>query len=198
MIGRIQKSLPGLLIALLGVGMAWWIVNVGWLGPIALAVLGFAVGAGCFELGKRKLPNDPKGAVVWMEWSALSPFLLTSFIAAVVVWVGIYLEPDTNATVENKKLLGGLSGAVTAFLGAAFVKASEDTDTNWVASEVKAAFQDQYTDTFRPGTNGYRAIYSPEIEGITEWVGRSSRTERARMVAEALQDGSQLAPRVQR
>lgn len=187
MMSRMRKSLPGLLVALVGVGMAWWIVNNGWFIAIAVVAAGAGAGAIFFRLGKSKLPRDPVGAMRLMEWSGLSPFFITSAVAALVIWIGIHLAPGESASAEDKELLAGLSGALTAFLGAAFVKASEDTDTNWVASEAKSAFKEAYKERFPSSSDGWRAIHS-EIQGIDGWVGRTARADRAQLVSTALRE----------
>jgi hypothetical protein len=166
--------------------------NVGWLLPSLLTALGATVGLSVFFAGRNQLSSDPVNAESKMEWIALSLFLIASFVAGVIIWVGIRFEPVEGASVDTKKILGGLSGALTTFLSAAFVKSAEDTGTNWVASDVKAAFKAQFGAKFKPGTLGYRAVYT-DIQGIDGWVGRESRQERARLVADALKDPSQLA-----
>jgi hypothetical protein len=75
-----------------------------------------------------------------------------------------------------------LSGAISAFLTAAFVKPADDEDS-WVAGEVKGAFQKE----FEPRLDG-----KPEIDAVRStryldkgWDGEGRRV-RAEAIARAL------------
>lgn len=181
----ILKAAPALLVAAAGVALAWLAFRVALWIPAALVAVVIAVGTGQFWRGKRRLPEDPVGAVKLMEWFVLVPGTVVAVVSGVLIGSGVFLEPAANASVETKKLLAATSAAVGGFLTAAFVKSAEDADAEWVGEVVKAEFVKAYATRFAPGSNGAKALTSNISKGISGW-GRAARRLRAEAIKAAL------------
>lgn len=184
---RLKESLSALAVTLLGIGLAWLGITVGWW-PVSLAVLVPAgLGMGSSWLGERRLATAPERAVRWMEWWVLVPGAAAALAQCLVIILGMRLELDDGASVQVRQLWAATIGAVSTFLLVTFVRGAEEADETWVGKRVQRAFfrAAERSWRFPKGSTGEMAIYSQGWQGLHGW-GRQARRRRAREVANAL------------
>lgn len=70
---KLRESLPSFVVTVLGVGLAWPGITVGWWILPVPVLLGIVVGWRACRQGERLVPDAPEEAVRWMEWSVLLP-----------------------------------------------------------------------------------------------------------------------------
>jgi hypothetical protein len=192
-------ALGGVLVAVL------WFISGPWLviAPlIGLAVLGY--GCDAYARG-RLLPEHPVTALRLMEYWVLLPGTLAALVSGLLIVLGVWWEPIEKATVEEKKLLAALVGAVSTFLTTAFVKAAEESDAKWVGEHVRKTFHLRYRRDapatahepgicyFEAGSPGERWVYSDAYGGVSGW-GWSARHTRAARIGERLTTADRIPP----
>ncbi|WP_406738667.1 hypothetical protein OG365_25670 [Streptomyces sp. NBC_00853] len=179
-------------IAVLGAGWAYALYKAIWVAvaiPIALAAIGHAL----FLAGKRKVSTTPKTSVWMMEWGFLGPFFLAVIGAGVIILVAAKFAPGEKATPEEKGIITAASGAVVAAIATVLVGKSESPWVNWVDSRVSQAFVKAFTRRFAPGSAPQLAAHSSHFGEHEGW-GRKARRARAEVIADALQNGTDLLP----
>ncbi|SRR6266545_451903 len=178
------KAIPGLLVALAGVGLAWLAFRQSlWLAAVIVAVP-IAFGLGTFWWGKRLLArHKPVEALKFMEWGVLVPGTVVAVVAGLLIGAGVFLEPAEGASVETKKLLAASLAAIGGFLTASFIKSGEEADAQWTGVLIKAAFEDVYRDSFPQGSDAWKALYTESWRGLTGW-SRAERRRRAEIIAD--------------
>ena len=180
--------LRALLVGAAGAAIAWgWYNDYEWLSFVApLAVLLF--GLGVSEIGVRGLPKRPVRAIRLMPWRALVPMAIAAVAAGIVIIVTVELTlPDETASgaptpSDLKEVVAALSAAITAFLGAAFIDWSGDSNDSRLADWIRSTFHDRYKNVFKSGSKGEQLVYSSYVGG--GW-GASERTERAELIEAA-------------
>lgn len=193
------KSLPPLLVALVGAGVVYLMFKVS---PAALAVLVIPMAIGLIAWWRaRELVSGkkPVESLRWFGASQLVLYTLAAAAAAALIYVAVLLAPPEkpDATPGTpappadpfdpylKEILKALSGAAAAFITAAWVKPAEDGDS-WVGNQTKSAFQSTFVPLFKDETAGARAV---RRDGTWD---RAERLERAAAIAAALKDPTQL------
>jgi hypothetical protein len=190
---RLRKALPALVVAGAGVLLAWlWATSTVYLSVGGLLVV-LAGGVVSAVLGRYSLPDKPTRAGTLLEWSVLIDVALGIAAAGLIVWLGVWLEPSSEASLETKKMLAAGFGALSAFLTTTFIKGAEDPDEGWVGGRVEKAFGVAYVGRFRPGSTPWRALKEPEFAGESRW-GKVARRTRARMIEESLGGPDDKAP----
>jgi hypothetical protein len=203
-------AFPALLIAAVGVALALVTLTIGWKTAVAIGV-GLAVLGGVVDAVGRKvlLPNRPVIAVWLMELWILLPGAIAALAVALLIYLNVKLKPDdaSGLTPEKKELLSACLTGITAFLTASFIKAADDTETNWVAPHVREAFHAKYQQQPAAGDPAdprvfYFVLGQSEVE---KWVHRETyggaegwrwkaRHQRAKGVATALKKETSKAP----
>lgn len=188
---KLRESLPSFVVTVLGVGLAWLGITVGWWILPVPVLLGIVVGWRACRHGERLVPDAPEEAVRWMEWSVLLPGAVAVAVQALLIALGIRLGGSKSASsVEIRELQTATVGAVATFLVVTFVRAAEEADERWVGKKVQEAFQramERYW-RFPAGSDGEKAVHSDGWKGLYGW-GRDARRGRAREVAKALARG---------
>ena len=199
------KALPALGSALLGAAVAYLVFVVH---PLLAAVLLIPalIGVGAYLRARNAVWRDPIGSLRWFEASQVGLYTIAAADGAAVIWVAVSLAPPeaskaavptTNAHESPAasylgEILKAASGALSAFIAAAFVKPSEEPDS-WVAARVEAEFKRAFTNVFRAGSTGEQALLSPDFGMSSGWDAEGRRT-RAEAIAAALKDRKQLRP----
>ena len=179
---KVGTSIPALMVALGGVGLAWiWLKH-----DFAIAILavigGLGVGLACFGLGhsalKRATPR-PKRAVRLFEFSILAPGSIAAIASAALIFLAIDAEDIKDP--QDKALVVAAVAAVTGLLTTAFIKDAEEADESWIADLTKSQFQSAFEGKFKPGTASELAVFSKvNPQG---W-DRDTRRERAKTISD--------------
>ncbi len=117
------KAIPGLLVVLAGVGLAWLAFRQSlWLGS-ALAATPIACGLVTFWWGKSLLAkHKPVEALKFLECGVLVPGTVVAIVAGQLIGAGVFLETAEAAGVETKKLLAASLAAIGGFLTASSLR----------------------------------------------------------------------------
>lgn len=183
-------ALPPLLVATAAAGLAaawfWW---TPWL-LVPVVIVTLLVGTLLYYGGWGLVRSRPKTAIALMEWWILVPLTLVAIVGALAIGLAVLFEPGTNWSVEQKKVVGAIGGAIAAFLAATWTKSAEEVDTKWLVGRIQKAFEEKYSGVFKSESAGELAVYSGIAFG--DWA-YDDRRERANAIADALQDPEQLA-----
>ena len=191
---RLVSACTSFVVAVAGVFVAiCWFIYEPWLVVLPLLATA-AVEYSCdYYARHRLLPEDPRAAVSFIGWWILVPGAFAALIAGFLIVLSVWWEPSEKASIEEKKLLVALVTAVTTLCTTSFLKAAEESDTNWVAAHVKKVFQDRYRRHdptipheqgicyFRAGSQGERWVYSDTYGGVSGWGGSARRTRASRV-----------------
>lgn len=199
---KASSAVVCLAVALSGALIAWlWLTHHPWLAVVpfaALVILGYF---GDRAARTRLLPTKPVASVWWMECWIFVPSVAAAFTSGVLIFLGVWLEPSQTATVEQKKLLAAISGALGAFAATLIINAAQDVDVNFMSGHVRKAFQARYKRRvsgaspeprvcyLRPDSECERWVFSEDYRDVHGW-GWSARHERARKIAERLKHDS--------
>jgi hypothetical protein len=192
-----MKALPPLLVALAGAVVAYLMLVVH---PLVGLVVVLPLGYGWWQLreAKRLTATDPVGALDKFEAAQALPYSLALAASAALIFAAVWLTPPEppseeeiaeGATVDPLlpyigEILKAVAGAISAFLTAAFIKASEEPDS-WVAGTVEEHFKSVFKGKFAAGTTARDALLSPTF--ANEGWSKKGRTKRAEAIAQALQ-----------
>lgn len=183
LLSEVLVPLRALVIALVGVGLAWtWFKGYWWL-VVLISIASIFSGILFERHGAGQLPGDPLRAVRMMEFWVLSPAAVSALAAMIVVAVSVALTAPKGTPTATKELLTATSGALTAFLTSAFIDWTGDKDDSRTANRIRDQFYAHYqrADTshtpgrhdnvyyFEAGSVGERWVYSNEFGGITGW-----------------------------
>ncbi len=182
---RLPAPAAALAVALIGVGLAWLAFKTHWLIPVAIVGLLAITTVAVSAAGRARIPHDPVRGVRLMAWRAVSLLLMAGSAAAVLIAIGVWLEPAKDASTETKKLLAASVAALTAFITALSIKKAENADEAWIAKGVKSAFEKEFRGRFAENSRGQRAVFEGSFEGNEGW-GPSARRARADAVAAEL------------
>lgn len=203
-------AFPAFLIAAFGVALALVTFTIGWQTAVAVAVAVAVAGGAADALGrKRFLPQRPVAATWLMEAWILLPGAIAALATALLIHLNVKLKPgdESGLSHEDRQILSACLTAITAFVTASFIKAADDTETNWVAPHIRGAFYAKYKQAPETGSTPdpsvfYFALGESEVE---KWVyrdayadvkgwGWKARHRRAKGVADALKT-EQSTPR---
>ena len=189
--------LRAVLVALVGLWLAWQWSEGALLQPALVVLAVFALGY-LFELiGRHLLPKRPVAAVFILECWILSPLMLAAAASALVVVAAIALGVPDSAPQTTKELTKVLAAALTAFLTSGFVSWAGEQESSFLARRIQHLFIKKYqrpvtgklaepgVKYFRPESSGERWVQSESFQGISGW-GHNARLARARGIAEEL------------
>ena len=184
-IADVHSWIIGLVIALLGIGMAWWFLfgPFEWVHLVALAVL-VTIPLAIAWSGRGQLPDRPAEAVSLFGWRTLAALVMAAVGAAVVVVITVKVVAPESATADVEELIGALSAALTAAVAASLVDVSDDIDGP-ASSLAESSFKAAYDGRFESDSRGRKAVYSELWQGREGW-SYAVRKERAQVVADAL------------
>ncbi|MEU7428648.1 hypothetical protein [Streptomyces sp. NPDC040750] len=179
-----------LVIALMGAGWAYAIHERLWVAIIAPAVL-VGLGELLFITGKGKIKKKPEVSVCWMEWRFLMYLFVAVLGSGAVIIVAAVTTPDVKWDPVLKGIVTAASGAVGVALASLLVGKGDNPWSNWVDKPIEAAFQKKFTAFWKPDSRPRDAVFSDNFEGCDGW-GREARRVRAKAIAEALQNGTDI------
>lgn len=198
-----RKALPPLLVAAYGAGVAYLMLTIHPLTGAVLLLVPIGIGLWAMTRARAMAPTDPVGSLRWFERAQLLPYALAAGASAVLMWLAVLFAPPDKPTPAPDapdspppttfekyfpEILKALSGAVSVFITAAFIKSSEEPDS-WVADQVKAEFQKAFR--FRADSDGENAVRATTYMGAG-W-GKDGREKRAAAIATAIKDPDQKA-----
>jgi hypothetical protein len=196
----------GLLVSVGGVGIAYLWHSRQWVLSAVIILVTALLGWLFRFLAEDQLPARPRTAIVLLELWILFPAAFAMFLAAALVWAGVWLAPHLSDSDFKKESLKTLSGAIAGFLAAFLLKSFEDADGNFLAVHAKKIFQKHYRRKgkdipeqpqsvvlyFEPESPGERLVNSESYDGISGW-GFAARHERARKLAAVLPSAAATA-----
>lgn len=196
----LATPIRALIVGALGAGIAWCWYNdhraFAVITPLGVVLVGFLIS----ELGVRRLPEHPVAAVHLMPWRILIPSAVAAAAAGLVIIVTVELTvpdktPAGNVTpTDVKEIVGALSTAITAFLGAAFIDWAADGKDSRVADWIRDVFYAKYDGYFKKNSEGEEAVFTNiDIDG---W-GPSARMKRAQAIVVALPNDKEPNPPAQ-
>ena len=180
--GKFGSSLPALIVAAAGVGLAWICLKVNFAIAILVAIVALAVGLACYGLGHAALTRTtprPVRALRFFEFSILAPGTLAAGASAGLIFLAV--EEAAKRSAENKALVAAAVGAATTFITTVLIKDAEDADGAWVARRVKKEFQSVFKGKFTRGSPSELAVYSNINPSGWDW---TTRRERAHTIEE--------------
>lgn len=196
MIARLNKALPVLASAMLGIALlalGWAIDNV-WL-PVLVGLIVAAVGAaGASTARALLLPQRPRAFVVLIELWMLVPITICAGVTAALLALAIQFDPDANASVDEKKFTAAILAAVGAFAASVALKFLEDDLDTAIGDRVKNAFQAVYDRRpadpakEKPGVIYFPAQSKAEnaVFDLNRGWSRGERSARATTIQEAI------------
>jgi len=185
----ILVPLRALIIGALGAAIAWgWYNDYWWLSvaaPLGVAAIGWIVS----EAGVRGLPENPVNAIRLMPWRVLVPAVIAAAAAGAVIiaTVELTLPDEPTPSTDVKEIVAALSGAITAFLGAAFIDWAGDGKDSRIADWISSTFYEKYEGQFEAGSAAANYLYSPNV--VDGW-GPAAREKRAKGIADAIAAGN--------
>jgi hypothetical protein len=190
--GQVRPSLPSLVVALGGVGLAYVWLDLSWLLAAVIAVALLALGAIAYGVGNSQLDRTkPKAvsALRWLGWTVAAPLGLAAFAAAAIIVLGISTVPGKHWSEERKQLTAALVAAITTYLTTVFIKGAEDADAGWVGTIVKTQFQKRLKDRFPEG-KAQNAVF----DLFRGW-DSDDRKARAKEIDDYIKEGKEVLPR---
>jgi hypothetical protein len=193
MIKTVLSSIPALVVALAGVGIAWFWYHGRW--TVVFAVVGLSVIGLVIDLtGRWLLPARPIGAMRLMESWNLVPGIVAAVASAFLIVIAVHISSTKGLSTEAKTFVGAATAAFTTFATTSFINLGSSSLT---ADHVMKIFQKHYKR--KDSTNGNekrvvwldpestpeRLVYSPSYTTINGW-GFSARHKRAKGLAESL------------
>jgi hypothetical protein len=112
-----------------------------------------------------------------MEAWILLPGAIAALATALLIHLNVRLKPgdESGLSHEDKQILSACLTAITAFVTATFIKAADDTETNWVAPHIRDAFYAKYQQPPVTGSRDPSVFYfklgDSEVE---KWVHRDT------------------------
>jgi hypothetical protein len=201
-------AFPAFVIAAVGVALAVLTFTIGWQTAVGIGVGVALAGAAADTVGRKcLLPRRPVVGVWLMEAWILLPGAIAALATALLIHLNVRLKPgdESGLSHEDKQILSACLTAITAFVTATFIKAADDTETNWVAPHIRDAFYAKYQQPPVTGSRDPSVFYfklgDSEVEkwvhrdtygGVKGW-GWKARHRRAKGVADALKT-EQSAP----
>jgi hypothetical protein len=188
--GKILSALPALVVGILSVACAWLYFQSEWkilALTLTIEILGVLVGIVCYFGGPRMLPNRPVFAVYLMDGWILAPMMLAILVGSTIIYLGVWLEPPKNASVETENIRAAAFAALSGFLTTAFIDRVTGADKDWVGAPIRRAFFAAYDRSAHPlPRTPEKWVFSEDpVQGVTGW-GFKARHIRARKVQDAL------------